>query len=681
MKITKQLSYNTHRIPSSTMLSAMKSIFTPAPIASAKAAPAPAPAPASGKNAAKNKKKRNIKKKKSQMMKRSATSTSSAVATIPQSCKMDWSQVLNHAGGYVWNITLEEHVMRYLIMGSKDMGNYYQTSAEVSLECSLAVLKMVADTTKFETLCKMLKSVSVAGRAAKQEPTLLSIAAAIVFAPTQVEKKMAYDLITTIPKSEKECCIRTPTHMFMLLGYVNSLSKLKTKESGKGWGHGLKTAICSYYYNREGRDLAFSIMKYQNREGWTHADVIRMIHLDPSKLKDDGARLIIEYVMSKHKRRENDQSKKDKKKILLLNPHKALSQQEFSSKLDSIHLSSTSTEWTQLEKVAHLLKSCLKLQNEKNPAQAVKLIEGASLVRENIPTTFMNSFEVWESMLPNMQPEALMRNLGKLTTFKEFGRHVQSVVQTLTNADKIRKSMVHPFKILVASKTYGNGKGDKGTLTWIPNQCIKSALSTMFEKSFGNLEPTGKKYMLAMDISGSMSALCMGCQTITCREGSAALAYILYKIEPRVLLRAFTSVPSSSYSHFNITLPSTGFYNLDSEVHKQMDLEQFTRETGKYPFGSTDCSLPMVQALLNKEDVDVFIITTDNETYAGKIHPQEALKQYRQQMNKPNAKLIVIGMTANSLTIADPNDKNTLNLCGFDTSSFDIISMFVRGEI
>ena len=680
MKITKQISYNTHRIPP--MLAAIKSIITPTSIAAVVAAAAKAVVAAPGKNAAKNKKKRYIKRQKS---KRSAIPTSSAVATIPQSCKMDWSQVLNHAGGYVWNITLEEHVMRYLIMGSKDMGNFYQTSAEVSLECSLAVLKMVADTTKFKTLCDMLKSVSLAGRAAKQEPTLLSIAAAIVFAPTHVEKKMAYDLITTIPKSEKQCCIRTPTHVFMLLGYVNSLSKLKTKGKGKGWGHGLKTAICSYYYNREGRDLAFSIMKYQNREGWTHADVIRMIHLDPSKLKDDGARLIIEYVMSKHKRRENDHSVKGKKNILLPNPHRALSQQEFSAKLDSIHLSPTTTEWTSLEKVAHLLKSCLKLQNEKNPAQAVKIIEGASLVRENIPTTFMNSFNVWESMLPNMQPEALMRNLGKLTTFKEFEKHVSSVVQTLTNADKIRKSMVHPFKILVASKTYGNGKGDKGTLTWIPNTSIKSALSTMFEKSFGNLEPTGKKYMVAMDISGSMMSQCMGCQTITCREASAALAFILYKIEPRVLLRAFTAAPGSSSiygsSHLNMNLPNTGFYNLDSNVHKQMDLEQFTRETGKYPFGSTDCSLPMVQALSNKEDVDVFIITTDNETYAGKIHPQEALKQYREQMNKPNAKLIVIGMTANSLTIADPNDKNTLNLCGFDTSSFDIISMFVRGEI
>jgi hypothetical protein len=38
-------------------------------------------------------------------------------------------------------------------------------------------------------------------------------------------------------------------------------------------------------------------------------------------------------------------------------------------------------------------------------------------------------------------------------------------------------------------------------------------------------------------------------------------------------------------------------------------------------------------------------------------------------------------MTGNCFTIADPNDRNTLNLAGFDTSTPEIASMFMRGEI
>ena len=77
---------------------------------------------------------------------------------------------------------------------------------------------------------------------------------------------------------------------------------------------------------------------------------------------------------------------------------------------------------------------------------------------------------------------------------------------------------------------------------------------------------------------------------------------------------------------------------------------------------------------------DVFCIYTDNETYAPNIHPQVALENYRKATGI-DAKLIVVGMTSNCLTIADPKDKNTLNLAGFDTSTPELISMFVRGEI
>ena len=78
--------------------------------------------------------------------------------------------------------------------------------------------------------------------------------------------------------------------------------------------------------------------------------------------------------------------------------------------------------------------------------------------------------------------------------------------------------------------------------------------------------------------------------------------------------------------------------------------------------------------------IDVFCVYTDNETYAPTMHPQVALEQYR-QVTGIDAKLIVIGMTANQLSIADHKDKNTLNLAGFDTSTPELISLFVRGLI
>jgi hypothetical protein len=98
------------------------------------------------------------------------------------------------------------------------------------------------------------------------------------------------------------------------------------------------------------------------------------------------------------------------------------------------------------------------------------------------------------------------------------------------------------------------------------------------------------------------------------------------------------------------------------------------------PFSSTDCALPMVRALETREQVDAFVIYTDSETYMGKIHPQAALEEYRRTMGI-DAKLIVVGMTSNCLTIADPKDLNTLNLAGFDTATPRLINDFISGGL
>jgi 60 kDa SS-A/Ro ribonucleoprotein len=98
------------------------------------------------------------------------------------------------------------------------------------------------------------------------------------------------------------------------------------------------------------------------------------------------------------------------------------------------------------------------------------------------------------------------------------------------------------------------------------------------------------------------------------------------------------------------------------------------------PFSSTDCALPMIRALERREEVDAFVIYTDSETYMGKIHPQVALEQYRAAMGI-DAKLIVVGMTSNCLTIADPKDLNTLNLAGFDTATPRLINDFISGGL
>ena len=95
--------------------------------------------------------------------------------------------------------------------------------------------------------------------------------------------------------------------------------------------------------------------------------------------------------------------------------------------------------------------------------------------------------------------------------------------------------------------------------------------------------------------------------------------------------------------------------------------------------GGTDCAQPMLYAIEKDLLVDVFIVYTDCETWAGPVHPSEALKRYRQQSGIEDAKLIVCAMTSNGFTLADPEDKGMLDMAGFDAAAPNIIAQFVNG--
>ena len=96
--------------------------------------------------------------------------------------------------------------------------------------------------------------------------------------------------------------------------------------------------------------------------------------------------------------------------------------------------------------------------------------------------------------------------------------------------------------------------------------------------------------------------------------------------------------------------------------------------------GNTDCAQPMLYTHKKNLKVDTFIIYTDCETWCGKIHPDQALRKYR-KASGIDAKLIVVAMTSNGFTLADPNDAGMLDMVGFDSAAPEIIRQFVLEEI
>ena len=82
---------------------------------------------------------------------------------------------------------------------------------------------------------------------------------------------------------------------------------------------------------------------------------------------------------------------------------------------------------------------------------------------------------------------AMIRNLGKMSAIgvlKPLSSHAVTVCSRLRDVGLLKKARIHPFNVLVALKTYEQGKGDKGKLKWEVNQAILSALNDAYYLSF-----------------------------------------------------------------------------------------------------------------------------------------------------------------------------------------------------
>ncbi|KAH3836994.1 RNA-binding protein Ro60-like [Dreissena polymorpha] len=539
---------------------------------------------------------------------------------IPQSQKIKPTQTKNRTGAYVWRVNDLNKLTRFIFLGSDNSFCYKATNIEPKREDAQCIDRLIADG-RGEEVVKLILSISLEGRAARQNPTIFALALCARSNDAKT-KKAAYEAF------HKIC--RIPTHLFMFVRYCEQES------NGTGWGRAHRNNIIKWYVNKCQNPVGLCrlVTKYRHREGFTHCDVLRLAHPKP---KDNVTVVVYKYLTKGYKKLE---------KYLAENP--GVKDDENASKM---------LEYlTAVERA----KTCT------DEDDIIEFIEKFGLEREHMPTQLLNSSKVWEALIKNLKMEATIRNLGKITSLglcQPKSWVERALVERLADEELLKKSRTHPFKVLLALNTYKAGKGDKGHLTWIPNDAVLKALDDAYYTCFKAVEPTGKRFLLAIDVSGSMDAPCVGSTTITCKLAAAAMMMVTMRTEEHCDIVAF--------SHRLVPV----------DIKKTDTLPEVLKKTEALPFGGTDCALPMIHAQEQKKEYDVFIVYTDSETWFGKIHPSRALQEYRKQMNNPEAKLIVVGMASNGFSIADPEDFGMLDIVGFDSGATQTIAKFVLGEL
>lgn len=536
------------------------------------------------------------------------TLTTFSTRTTPQNRAADSRQKLNAAGGYTFVADADTRLNRFLTLGT-DGGTYYTSAKDLTVE-NAEVVRYFCENRPAD-LVRVIVEISEAGRAPKQNPAIFALAMCAGLAD-DAGRSAALEALPRV--------CRTGTHLFLFAKYV---------EQFRGWGRGLRKAVGRWYTEKPVDRLAYQVVKYRQRESWTHRDLLRLAH--PEAGSPDRSALMAWIT---HGRAETP--------------------------------------------LPYLIHDYIDAQSAVQYETWADIISrGNGLSWEMLPDAALGHAAVWEALIHQGIPQtALMRQLPRLTKLGllagETGRVVAAQLQ---DPERLKNARVHPINVLVAQRTYASGRSARGESEWKPVPRISDALDAAFYNAFDVVEPANKRTLLALDVSGSMTATASGLP-ISCREASAALAMVTAATEPDHRVIGFTAGRAGGY--FGGYGNGTAVTELDISPRRRLD-DNIQAVSG-LPFSGTDCALPMIWALKNRVEVDTFHIYTDCETWHGSIHPHQALREYRDKMGIP-ARLVVVAMTANGSTIADPSDPGQLDVSGFDSTVPTLLSDFSRGSI
>lgn len=525
-------------------------------------------------------------------------------------------QTANSAGGFAWQVDDWTQLERFLVLGSEG-GTFYVGEQKLTVDNAQAAVRCIqADGLR---VVAQVVDVSQGGKAAKNDPALFVLALAAGLGDLETRRAA----VTALP-----AVARTGTHLFHFLEYV---------EGVRGWGRLLRNGVTGWYNGMDAGRLAYQAVKYQQRDGWSHRDALRLAKPVPATPQHDA---IFGWI--------------------------ATGWSEIGAELPA-------------DDSLRLLWVYERAKRAGSEDEIRGLIREHRLTWEFVPSEWLGSRSIWEELLPHLPLTALLRNLGRMGAngLLEAGRpEVAAVAERLQDREAIRRARLHPLAVLMALKTYAGGQGVRGSLKWGAVSAITDALDAAFYLAFENVQPTGKRLMLALDVSGSMEGPDIaGMPGITPRIASAALALVSLRTEQQVIVTAFSAAGDNGMETGETRgWMSNGISTLDISPRRRLD--DVVKRISGLPFGGTDCALPMLYALEKGLEVDAFVVYTDSETWAGNIHPSQALAQYRERTGIP-ARLVVVGMTSNGFSIADPRDPGMLDVVGMSTDTPAVISRFI----
>jgi 60 kDa SS-A/Ro ribonucleoprotein len=502
--------------------------------------------------------------------------------------------IQGRSGGYMFKADLWQILRRCLLIGTSK-NTYYADKHELTDDFVDTLFKAIAENPE-----RVASEIIYAsdGRSINNSAPIFALVL-LSMGETNGAKKAFQEIFPQV--------VRTGSHFYEWLNYTKSL---------RGFGKIVREAGQRWLARENVRDLAYQLLKYQQRQGFSHRDALRLFHVKPPT---EDHNQLYQWV---------------------LNGWKELPEAIPSNALAQIWW----YEWL-----------------KRNPNETNKAISEGRLTHEMAAPVGKMDQTAWQLLFNDMPIGAMLRNLGSLTELgvlrADSRKNLDRVESVLNSRNHLRKGRIHPIDVLKALKTYKSGGSlGRSQKTWKPIPRIIDILERALELSFDAVEPTGKIFMHAVDISGSMSWTTVGSIGLTCCEIATTMALASAKAEKNYAIRGF----STEFRDLNITAKDS----FSSAIQKASNQN----------FGGTDASVAYEWMIKNKFKADVICFWTDCESWAGRKHPSQALAEYHQKVN-PKAKAVYVTLAPSKISLVDPQCSMSWDLAGFDPSAPRFIQM------
>lgn len=513
----------------------------------------------------------------------------------------------NLAGGYAFKATDGVALRRWLLTGS-DSNAYYQKKNELTdLNVELLVEMVSKD-------CELVKDeiLYATNFGLNNHAPILAL---VYLSMGWFQAKKNFVMI--FPQ-----VIRTASQLYEFMSYTRAL---------RGMGKVIHKAIKNWLEGKKVEDLEYQFLKYQNRYGFTGRDVLRMIKPVPAEKERSD---LYKWIVGKA---NNDE---DYVEIARSGLHKII------------------------------VYDTMKNGDKTSESDVINWIRHHKLTHEMIPANITRTKGVWNALFEKMPVGATVRNLGNLTEKGIFDKYENiSILKDRFNKSSLGHGKIHPLALLSALKIYQNGGGlGKSTLYWEPNARVSDLLNDAIIDAFDMIEPTGKFFFHAIDISPSMTTKMNSTLWMMACDIAATMALATVKVEDNYFIGGF----ARSFANLPSITKNTAFYDvMDHNYLRNLDIN----------WSGTDASTVYQYAIDNKMKVDVFCLWTDGESWAGD-YPCEVLKEYRRKIN-PEARAVYITLVpyADKITLVDPDDKKSYDICGFSSENIKLIQTIAKGDL